>query len=164
MEPIQVEFTFTPETFGNAQMHIMLRLVKKGWTKWGALLLALGWLVKSVLEDGLPGLLTGALPILLFVGIWWLMFRWLSRRNFSKYPNLQYPIRYTFQEAEVELNTQNSSAALPWDAYQNAEEARDFFLLFQNSLLASPILKSGFQNEMDQERFRQLLRSKNLLQ
>ena len=165
MEPIQVEFTFTPESFGKAQMYIMLRFLKTGWLKWIALLGIVMWL-------GLKGyagrlnfmyLANTALLVFVFAGVWWIVFRWLSRRNFSKFPNLQHPIQYLFKTADVQLNTHTTEGILQWETFQQAEEAKDFFLLYQNAFAASPILKSGFQNEIDLERFRDLLRSKNLL-
>ena len=97
------------------------------------------------------------------VAIWWLVFRWLSRRNFSKFPNLQHPIHYTFREADIFLKTETTEGILEWDTFQKAFETKEFFLLNQNEFMASPIIKSGFQNENDLERFRQLLYAKNLL-
>ena len=165
MQPIQVEFTFTPESFGKAQVYILFSYLKTGWVKWLILLGVSIWLGGTFYFGRLSLLQIGKTLIWvpLFLGLWWVIFRWLSRRNFSKFPMLQHPIRYTFGAENVSLTTQTSESLLQWGTFQKAEEARDFFLLYQNAFMASPLLKSGFQNETEQERFRQLLRSKGLL-
>ncbi|MBP6811020.1 MAG: YcxB family protein [Saprospiraceae bacterium] len=165
MEPIQVEFTFTPDSFGKAQVYIMFRYLKTGWIKWVILLGVAVWLGSTFYFGGLSFFEIGKTLIWvpLFLALWWVIFRWLSRRNFSKYPMLQHPIRYTFQEENVTLSTHSSESVLLWDTFQKAEETRDFFLLYQNAFMASPLLKTGFQNEPEMERFRQLLHSKHLL-
>ncbi len=165
MEPIQVAFTFTPESFGKAQMHIMLRFLKTGWIKWIVLFGVIVWLGTKYYFGRLNGLYIAntLLWVFVFVAIWWVVFRWLSRRNFSKFPNLQYPIQYIFGEENIQLTTHTTEGIMQWETFQQAEEAKDFFLLYQNSFAASPILKSGFENEIELERFRALLFSKNLL-
>lgn len=165
MNPIQVEFTFTPESFGKAQLYIMVRYLKTGWIKWIVLFSVVLWLGTTFYFGGVSAskIVNTLIWIPFFLGIWWVLFRWLSRRNFSKYPMLQHPIRYTFSEENVGLTTHFSEAVTQWDAIQKAEEARDFFLLFQSAFMATPLLKSGFQNESEQERFRVLLRAKDLL-
>jgi hypothetical protein len=88
----------------------------------------------------------------------------LSRRNFSKFPNLQHPISYVFNQESIHLVTHTTEGILQWETFQQAEEAKDFFLLYQNAFAASPVLKSGFQNETEMERFRSMLRFKHLLE
>ncbi|MFN0213632.1 MAG: YcxB family protein [Saprospiraceae bacterium] len=165
MEPIQVEFTFTADSFGKAQVHIMFRYLKTGWLKWILLFIILLWLGSTFYFGGVNWLriLNILTWVPLFLAVWWVMFRWLSRRNFSKFPMLQHPIRYTFTKEKVNVKTQSSEAVLQWENFTKAEEASSFFLLYQNAFMASPLLKSGFQSETDQEKFRELLRSKNLL-
>ena len=165
MEPIKVAFTFTPDSFGKAQLHIMVRYLKTGWVKWALLFGVVAWLGVTFYLGGLNSAeIVGKLIwVPLFLALWWVIFRWLSRRNFSKFPMLAHPIRYTFTEEKVDMVTQSSESVLQWETFQKAEEARDFFLLYQNAFMASPLLKSGFENEIDLERFRALLRSKHLL-
>jgi len=165
MEPIKVEFTFTSESFSKAQLYIMVRYLKTGWIKWIVLFIVAVWLGTTFYFGGVGvGKIVNTLIwVPLFLGIWWVIFRWLSRRNFAKYPILQHPIRYTFTEENIGLTTHVTEAVTQWNAIQKAEEARDFFLLYQSSFMATPLLKSGFQNETDQERFRGLLRTKQLL-
>ncbi len=165
MSPIQVEFSFTPESFGKAQMYIMLRFLKTGWIKWILLLGLCLWLGMKYYFGRLNFMYIAnmALWIFVFAAVWWIVFRWLSRRNFSKFPNLQHPIRYIFKEEEIQLSTHTTEGILQWETFQQAEESKDFFLLFQNVFAASPIPKSGFENETEQERFRTLLHSRNLL-
>ena len=165
MEPIQVEFTFSPESFGKAQLYIMIRYLKTGWVKWSILLAVVLWLGITFYFGGmsLSQVVNTLIWVPLFLGIWWVLFRWLSRRNFSKYPMLQHSIRYSFSNENVSLTTHLSEAVTQWSAIQKAQEARDFFLLFQSTFMATPLLKSGFQNETELERFRELLRSKGLL-
>jgi hypothetical protein len=165
MEPIQVEFTFTPETFSKVQVHIMYRYFKTGWLKWILLLAAIVWVgMKAYSETfNFTDLASTLIWVPLFLGFWWVTFKWLSRRNFAKFPMLQHPIQYKFSEENVTMHTHTAESVLQWDVFQKAEEARDFFLLYQNTFMASPLMKPGFQNETEQERFRQLLRSKHLL-
>mgnify|MGYP001579187268 CR=1 FL=1 len=165
MQPIQVEFTFTPESFGKAQVYIMFRYLKTGWIKWVLLLGVAVWLGSTFYFGGMSFLEIGKTLIWvpLFLGFWWVIFKWLSRRNFSKFPMLQHPIHYTFSVEKVDLITQSYESVLQWETFQKAEEARDFFLLYQNAFMASPLLKSGFESEIEQNRFRELLHSKNLL-
>ena len=165
MQPVQVEFTFTPETFGKAQIYIMIRFLKTSWIKWILLFGITVWLGMKYYFGRLDGmyLVNTIFWILAVVIVWWVIFRWLSRRNFSKFPNLQYPIRYLFGEENIQIKTHTTEGVLQWETFQQAEESRDFFLLYQNAFVASPILKSGFQNETDQEKFRVLLRTKDLL-
>ncbi|MDO8367434.1 MAG: YcxB family protein, partial [Saprospiraceae bacterium] len=134
MQPIQVEFTFTADSFGKAQIHIMFRYLKTGWVKWIILIGVALWLGITFYCGGLSlGQVANKLIwIPLFLGLWWVIFRWLSRRNFSKYPMLQHPIRYVFSEENVQLTTNASESVVQWDSFQKAEEARDFFLLYQN--------------------------------
>lgn len=164
MEPIQVTFTFTPESFRKAQLFILLRFLSKGWIKWILIIGGALWLLGTYFLGGqdIFELLNTLIWIPVFVGFWWVIFRWLSRRNFTKLPMLQHPIRYIFEEQQVSLSTQTSQSVLQWETFQKVEEAREFFLLYQNAFLASPLLKSGFQNETELERFRTLLRSKQL--
>jgi len=165
MQPIQVEFTFSPESFGKAQVYILFSYLKTGWVKWVILLGIAVWLGSTFYFGGMGfGEIAKTLIwVPLFLGLWWVIFKWLSRRNFSKFPMLQHPIRYSFSEEKVELITQSAESVLQWETFQKADEARDFFLLYQNAFMASPLLKSGFQNETEQERFREMLRSKHLL-
>ncbi len=164
MAPIQVEFTFSAESFGKAQLYIMIRYLNTGWVKWTILLAVALWLGLTFYFGGLGWnqVVNTLIWIPLFLGIWWVLFRWMSRRNFAKFAMLQHPIRYSFSDENVQLTTQLSEAMTPWNTIQKVEESRDFFLLFQSAFMASPLLKSGFKNESEMERFRQLVRSKGL--
>jgi len=165
MQPIQVEFTFTPESFSKAQVYIMFQYLKTGRIKWIILFGVTLWLISTFYfgEVSLSRVSNILIWVPLFLGLWWVIFRWLSRRNFSKHAILQHPIRYTFSEENVAVLTHSSESLAQWNTFQKATETRDFFLLYQNPFLANPILKSGFQQEADQEHFRQLLRAKGLL-
>lgn len=165
MQPIQVEFTFTPDSFSKAQVYIMFQYLKTGRIKWIILLAAILWLASTFYfgEVTFSRIASILIWVPLFLGLWWVIFRWLSRRNFSKFAMLQHPIRYTFSAENIEVKTHSSEALVQWDTFQRAAEARDFFLLYQNPFMANPLLKSGFQSEAEQERFRQLLRAKALL-
>lgn len=165
MSPIPVAFTFTPDSFAKAQTLIMFRYLKNGWLKW-LLLLALALYLITVFYDNEQPLLKAANILLwvpLFVGVWWIIFRWLSRRNYEKYPVLQHPIQYTFDESSIAVKTFASESSIQWTVFHKIEETRDFFFLYQSPYVATPLLKTGFQNETDTEMFRQLLRAKNLL-
>jgi Na+/H+-dicarboxylate symporter len=165
MESIEVEFTFTSESFAKAQVHIMFRYLKTGWVKWAILLGVALWLGSTFYFGGLkiPEMAKTLIWIPLFLAMWWVIFRWLSKRNFAKFPTLQHPIRYLFKEENVHLSTSSSDSVIQWDTFQKAEEAKDFLLLYQNAFMASPLLKIGFRNETELERFRLLLQSKGLL-
>lgn len=160
MEPIQVEFTYTAEFFNKSQRQILWHYYTKGWLKWVFLLVAVCWIIKLVIDFNFW---YTSLMLVFVVGLWWLIFNWLSKRNFSKLATLQHPIRYVFREEDVTLNTQTSETVLQWAAFQYASEARDFFLLHQNRMAANPVMKSGFQSESEMERFRALLRRKGLM-
>jgi hypothetical protein len=165
MQPIHVEFTFTPDTFGKIQAHIMFRYLKNGWLKWMLLVAAMVYVVTEYLYGARDWmrLANTLIWVPFFLGAWWVIFKWLSKRNFSRVTLLQHPIRYIFKEDHISLTTHASESVVNWETFQKAEEARDFFLLYQGPMLASPLLKNGFENENEQERFRQLLRSKQLL-
>lgn len=164
MEPINVEFTFSADSFGKAQMYIMYLYLKNGMFKWILLLAALAYIgTEFFWGEGNWFRLANSLTWLpLFAGVWYVVFKWLSRRNFTKYPMMQHPIRYVFSAEQIGLVTSVSDSSIQWEAIQKVEEARDFFLIYQSALSVSPLLKSGFQNEAEQERFRTLLREKQL--
>lgn len=165
MQPIQVAFTFTPESFSKAQVYIMFQYLKSGRIKWIILFGVTLWLISTFYfgEVSMGSIANTLIWVPLFLGLWWVIFRWLSKRNFSKHPILQHPIRYTFSTENIAVQTHSSESLAQWDTFQKATEARDFFLLYQSPFMANPLLKSGFQNEAEQERFRQLLREKGLL-
>ena len=163
MEPIPVEFTFTANIFGKTQRHILWNYFTKGWLKWILLALAIFWTVKLLVFNGVLSYLMSLAIAGVFLGLWWLIFSWLSRRNFSKFPALMHPIRYVFSEESVQLNTHTTQSVLQWSTFMSAGEAPEYFLLYQNRVAANPVLKSGFQSATDVERFRVLLRSKGLL-
>lgn len=165
MQAILVEFSFTAQTFSRAQMLILLYFFKSGWAKWVLLLAAALWLASKLwLNNASPiEMLNTLIWVPLFIGIWWLLMRWLTQRQFSKLPALQHPIQYTFGEENVTIKTHTAEAVMQWSSFQKAIEARDFFLLFQNVAIANVVMKSGFQNDADLEQFRQMLRVKNLM-
>jgi len=165
MEPIIVEFTFTPESFGKAQMHIMLRYLKNSWLKWALIVALAAYLGAQYYFGGrdIVRLINMLIWVPLFLAVWWVVFKWLSRRNFFKHPMLQYPIRYTFTADEVLVKTHVTEGVIQWAGIPKVEESEHFFLLYQSALLASPLLKMGFKDEAEQEKFRALLRSKQLL-
>lgn len=165
MEPIQVEFTFDRNSFGNAQIQVLLRYLRNGWLKWIFLAGLVCWFTVKLYFGRLDAQAVVRLvtPMAIFVLIWGVIFGWLSRRNFSKFPNLQHPIRYEFRESDIHLVTHTTDGIVQWEAYQKAVETKTSFLLYQNAFAANPVLKSGFKNENDLERFREMLRSKKLM-
>lgn len=164
MEPITVEFTFTPDSFGKAQIYIMFLYLKNSMLKWVLLIAAVVYVATEFFygDSNWLKLLNMLIWVPFFLGAWWVVFRWLSRRNFHKYTMMQHPIRYTFTDENLQLTTYSAESTVQWNAIQKVEEARDFFLLYQSAQLISPLMKSGFKSEAEQERFRTLLHTKQL--
>lgn len=142
---------------------MLWRFFSTGWVKWVYLGVVLLWLANLILRNDWMNLGVSVASMALVFGIWWWLFGWISRRTFQRTPALQYAIRYVFSPEEIRLSTQNAEAVLSWDTFQKAEELSEFFLLYQNKVIANPIIKKGFTSQEDMERFRLLLRNKGLL-
>lgn len=140
MEPIPVEFTFTPEIFTKAQRFIIWNYLSKGVMRWILIALAIIWTVKLLVFNSVAEwlLAMGIAALLLF--LWWFIFLWMSRRSFAKNNTLSHPIRYLFSEENVQLNTQNAQSVLQWATFEKALELPDLFLLQQNRVAVNPVL------------------------
>lgn len=142
---------------------MLWRFFSSGWVKWIYLGIILLWLLKLALQGESTYLVISLLSVAIVLGIWWWLFGWISKRTFDQNAVLKHPISYTFTPEEIRLHTQNADAVLQWNTFQKAEELSEFFLLFQNKATANPVMKAGFTGEPDMERFRNMLKEKQLL-
>jgi YcxB-like protein len=163
MESIQVEFTFTADIFWKAQRYLLWSQVSKGIVKWIFLAAIAALTLSCCLSGDIGAMVTYLVSIALFGGLWWVFFRWMSRRNFNKMEALQHPIHYTFSSDNIQVNSKNSQSVLQWGTFKKAAELPELFMLQQNHLVMNPVLKSGFRSEQDMQRFRELLVQKALL-
>lgn len=163
MEPVQVEFTYTAQTFLRLRRLMLWRFFTTGWVKWVYLALVLLWLMKLVLQNAWTSFFISLASVAIVLAVWWWLFSWMTNRTYHQTAALKHPIRYVFSPQEIHLNTQNAEAVLQWNTFQKAEELPEFFLLYQNKAMANPVMKAGFANQNDMERFRNILIEKKLL-
>ena len=76
MERIQVEFTFTAEKFAETHRHILWKYFSTGWLKWILVLLAAIWILKKLIYDGTVEFIFSVAIMAMFLGLWWLIFKW----------------------------------------------------------------------------------------
>ena len=163
MEPINVNFTFTEDTYIKVSRHLVAQMLKRQ-LRWGYLLI--GILVLTTATTVITGrwqmLLAMLLPIAIIVPVWrWLMTR-MYKKAFAQQENLQHPISYNFTEEQVASKSFSGESSMNWDAFEKVLELPEFFLLYQTSAIANPVLKSGFENEGEISRFRALVDNKKL--
>jgi hypothetical protein len=164
MEPVRVEFTFTPEKYTQLHRFLANRVIaRRKWVLYLGALFLVSATVSSILMGRVQMLLAYILPVLLFILFW----RWSldnsSKRVYRSQPGLQHPICYTFTEENIRTQTYGGEASLGWQAFQWAEESPEWFLLFQNDRMANPVLKIGFSDPSDVDRLREMLQQKGLL-
>jgi hypothetical protein len=165
-QPIEVIFQMTPEMYQRVTRDL-LRFSFKQKRLWiiVAILLGLLALTQMLTSDGLdPDKLIAYGPMLLLFGIIWLLvIRFMPGRLIAKsrFPD-PHPLRYTFTEAGAKISTATSESTIQWAGYVKVEETEEWLLLFQNKMLANPVLKAAFQAG-DLERLRGFLRGKGLM-
>lgn len=72
--------------------------------------------------------------------------------------NLHNPIRYAFSDALITQEMATGNAVLQWATFIRVRETRELFLFYVQKHLAQPIPKRAFANELEIERFRELVR------
>jgi hypothetical protein len=106
-------------------------------------------------------LLARALPWLLLIGFWSVVFTWMLPRSSARaYMKLhQGPLRLALTAHAVESGCEICSNQLRWSAFQRAVETPEFFLLFFTSQCACFLPKRVLQTPEEQERVRIALRT-----
>jgi hypothetical protein len=121
-------------------------------------------LIGAIVYGGSDGANTTTRPILIIVGIFFLVWLWLilfvqSRRMVKTVPNMKGPIRYEFDDAGVLIVALHASTEMQWASILQWKENKNVFLLYQSPQLAQIIPKRFFGNEQDVMAVRELLRT-----
>jgi hypothetical protein len=114
----------------------------------------LGYPVPPVMA-GLWGILF--LPMFL---IWMCYIRpyFASKSLYKNNINLHNPIHYSFSDALITQEMASGRTELQWATFTRVRETRELFLFYVQKHLAHPIPKRAFANELEIERFRELVR------
>ena len=114
--------------------------------------------LESILFAVMPPILLGSVFVLLYYGP-------LTRmriRNEARYFVEQ---TWRFGETGTKHHSENSDSQNAWSAYEKAIENKEFFFLFFSKNMIAPIPKRAFASVEEQDRFRELLKTKvNLTQ
>jgi len=164
--PIQVEFQMTPEMYQRVTRDLLRFSFKQKrlWIVAGISVVLLGVAMllggKDLSRDWL---FSYGPALLLFGALWVAIFRFMPGRLIAKsrFPD-PHPLRYTFTEAGAKIATATSESTIQWAGYIKVEETEEWLLLFQNKMVANPVLKSAFQAG-ELERLREVLRGKGLM-
>jgi len=134
-----------------------LRVVRLGF------LLVIGAGALVLLYNAFIGNLTPlarAVPWVLLIGFWYLLFTWMlprsSARAYLKFH--QGPQRFALTPDAVESGCDVCSNQLRWSTIQRAVETPEFFLLFYTSQCACFLPKRALQTPEEQERVRAAIR------
>lgn len=164
--PIEVIFQMTPEMYQRVTRDLLRFSFKQKrlWLVAGISVVLLG--VAMLLGGGSLNrgwLLSYGPALLLFGTLWLLIFRYMPGRLIAKsrFPD-PHPLRYVFGEEGVKIATATSESSIQWAGYLKAEETEEWLLLFQNKMVANPVLKAAFQAG-ELERLRAVLREKGLM-
>ena len=103
-------------------------------------------LLPAAIVVGILGLFTYANPLL--------------KKRIRQDPKYLAEQDWQLSEDEVHWKTQFSETKNQWTSYVKAGEQKDFFLLYPQSNLFTPIPKRAFANLDEQTRFRNLLKRK----
>jgi hypothetical protein len=156
MEPVKIEFILD----GDAYARLMQRIFMKKALLWAAMIL--GVIAINAFVNPGQGLVW-LFAFLLFAVAWYFIFRVMLKRTFQAATNLHDPVQYTFDDAEVRVETAEHQTSYQWSAFQKAVEMPEWFLLHQNKSVFNPVPKSAFGSEQEMSRLRNLLIAKGLM-
>jgi hypothetical protein len=99
------------------------------------------------------------LPVAVFTALVWFSFSWRPRylARQSRYRGLELDV--TASDTGIALSNELVRSEISWDAYTQAVEKPDMFLLYTGRLMFYPVPKRAFASPQDVERFRALIRT-----
>ena len=158
-----IRFAVTPHMLYRAQRAVMRHIT---WMHVGGyFVLLLFPLILVAINLAYGGTAMGALRengvLYVVLALFWLLgipliTRWNAGRTLRATPAFQGQIEYSFDENGVEIRTAISASHLGWATFVRAVETKEFFLLFQNKVVATFLPKSAFGGTGDLEEFRSL--------
>jgi len=94
-------------------------------------------------------LISWLLPMLMIIGAWYVIFRWIIKRRFSNQENralLTGPREIELNEKEIKVWTPQSETKYQWSAITKLEESNQNYFLFMGNMQAILISKTAFEN------------------
>jgi len=83
-----------------------------------------------------------------------------SKRNFSSHGRLNEQISYEFTEDKIIITGESFKTEMDWTKLYRIEELPKWILIYQNRIIANVILKSSFDNNLND--FKNLVLSKQI--
>lgn len=164
MQPIHVTFTFTEASYAQVSRLLMTRILNRQ-RKWMYVLagILIAITAMSLITGRWQMLVAFLIPVAILIPMWQRMMSRVYKKAFDEQEYLHHPISYTFTEQDISSKSHGGDHTMPWETLVRVVEKPDFFLLQENETTTGfPVLKSGFADEAEMERFRELVRSKNL--
>lgn len=100
-------------------------------------------------QDGLSttSLLSTLVPTLLFVVVWWFVYRMTVRRTLSLTPQMREARRCHIGPEGLKMQAETFLSEYDWTAFQNKVETPEAFLLFTSPMTAVILPKRAFSPE-----------------
>ncbi|MCK3684602.1 YcxB family protein [Maribellus sp. YY47] len=122
------------------------------------LVFSLLYLLGIIISDELPvfPMVFSAL-ILIFIPI---SVYFSAKKNFYTHGRLQEQIVYEITDKEINISGESFKSQMTWEKTYKVQELKDWFLIYQNKLVANVIPKNS--TDLDIVEFRRIVRNQNV--
>ncbi|MEW6351561.1 MAG: YcxB family protein [Thermodesulfobacteriota bacterium] len=162
-EPIRVEFKYTEEEYVSAVreyfarvLHLRLDLMA------GVAGLGGGLLGGALMGDSIVWIVLIVASAVLLLGVAAAHFL-IPRLRFRRDPKLRDHYTLVFSEQAISFRTAHIESQIAWKLYTHGWDTPDFYVLFYGTHSFSVIPKRAFSSAAQEDAFRLLLKSRNLL-